>query len=57
MPFGMPLRNELTPYMSQLSNAVRVNTLFQKRLTLADGLIDTTGGDEIVLLCRRGTRA
>jgi SAM-dependent methyltransferase len=30
--------------------------LFQKRLTLVDGLIDTTGVDEIVMLCRREPR-
>jgi SAM-dependent methyltransferase len=30
---------------------------FQKRLHLVDGLIDTTGIDEIVVLCRRGVRS
>lgn len=30
--------------------------LFQKRLELATGLIDTTGVDEVVLLCRRRAR-
>ena len=30
--------------------------LFQKRLTLVSGLIDTTGVDEIVVLCRRARR-
>jgi hypothetical protein len=30
--------------------------LFQKRLQLVSGLIDTTGVDEIVLICRRGKR-
>jgi hypothetical protein len=30
--------------------------LFQKRLELADGLIDTTGVDEIVAVCRRRGR-
>jgi SAM-dependent methyltransferase len=31
--------------------------LFQKRLKFFDGLIDTTGVDEIVLVCRKRTRA
>ena len=31
-------------------------TLFQKRLQLASGLIETTGVDELVLVCRRGAR-
>jgi SAM-dependent methyltransferase len=31
--------------------------LFQKRLHLVSGLIDTTGVDEIVVLCRRGVRS
>ena len=30
--------------------------LFQKRLKLVSGLIDTTGVDEMVLVCRRGVR-
>jgi SAM-dependent methyltransferase len=30
--------------------------LFQKRLNLVSGLIDTTGVDEMVVLCRRGVR-
>jgi SAM-dependent methyltransferase len=30
--------------------------LFQKRLTLESGLIDTTGVSEVVLVCRRGAR-
>ena len=31
--------------------------LFQKRLTLVSGLIDTAGVDEMVLVCRRGARS
>ena len=31
--------------------------LFQKRLKLVSGLIDTTGVDEMVLVCRRGVRS
>ena len=31
--------------------------LFQKRLKLVSGLIDTTGVDEMVLVCRRGLRS
>jgi SAM-dependent methyltransferase len=31
--------------------------LFQKRLKLVNGLIDTTGVDEMILVCRRGTRS
>jgi SAM-dependent methyltransferase len=31
--------------------------LFQKRLRLVNGLIDTTGVDEVVLVCRRGVRS
>jgi len=30
--------------------------LFQKRLTLTSGLIDTTGVTEVVLVCRRAAR-
>jgi hypothetical protein len=30
--------------------------LFQKRLRFVDGLIDTTGVDEIVMVCRRASR-
>jgi hypothetical protein len=30
---------------------------FQKRLNLGRGLIDTTGVDEVVVLCRRGVRS
>ena len=29
---------------------------FQKPLTLVNGMVDTTGVDEIVLLCRRAAR-
>ncbi len=31
--------------------------LFQKRITLVRGVIDTTGVDELLLVCRRGVRA
>jgi SAM-dependent methyltransferase len=31
--------------------------LFQKRLNLVSGLIDTTGVDEMILVCRRGVRS
>jgi hypothetical protein len=31
--------------------------LFQKRLNLVSGLIDTTGVDEMVVLCRREVRS
>jgi SAM-dependent methyltransferase len=31
--------------------------LFQRRLNLVSGLIDTTGVDEMVVLCRRGARS
>ena len=30
---------------------------FQKRLTLVSGMIDTTGVDEVLLVCRRGVRS
>jgi hypothetical protein len=30
---------------------------FQKRLKLVNGLIDTTGVEEVVLVCRRNRRA
>ena len=34
-----------------------LSMLFQKRLNLVSGLIDTTGVDEMVVLCRRGRRS
>ena len=36
--------------------AMPLAMLFQKRLQVVNGLIDTTGVDELVLVCRRGTR-